>query len=124
MRFPDVFHLLSQQRNSGSEENVQSRHGRIFLFPGPQAELLTGALYNFYSAPDGFCFDILCEDDPIIDDRNSPEYNVDMYVQKFKKFADKQSQYFRTNNIIMTFGMDFNYQFAHKNFKNMDKLIR
>lgn len=33
-----------------------------------------------YSAPDGFCFDIRCRDDPIIDDNKSPEYNLDKKV--------------------------------------------
>lgn len=47
---------------------------------GSKAELFTGALYNTYSPPPGFCFDILCADEPIVDDKNSPEYNVDRRV--------------------------------------------
>lgn len=91
---------------------------------GTDADLLTGALYYFYGAPGGFCFDILCGDDPIIDNKKSTEYNVDRRVDEFLKTVYEQAQYYGTNNIIMTFGMDFNYQYAHKNFKNMDKLIR
>lgn len=34
---------------------------------GQSAELFTGLLYNHYAAPDGFCFDILCNDKLIID---------------------------------------------------------
>lgn len=47
---------------------------------GSKADLFTGVLYNTYSPPPGFCFDILCSDDPIIDDKSSPEYNVDKKV--------------------------------------------
>lgn len=49
---------------------------------GSKADLFTGILYNTYSPPPGFCFDILCSDDPIIDDKSSPEYNVDQKVIK------------------------------------------
>lgn len=47
---------------------------------GEKADLFTGVLYNTYQPPPGFCFDILCSDDPIIDDKHSPEYNVDKKV--------------------------------------------
>lgn len=49
---------------------------------GEDGDLFTGALYNNYSPPPGFCFDILCSDDPIIDDKFSPDYNVDRRVSK------------------------------------------
>lgn len=45
-----------------------------------KTDLFTGVLYNNYSPPPGFCFDILCADEPIVDDKNSPEYNVDRRV--------------------------------------------
>jgi hypothetical protein len=47
---------------------------------GSEADLFTSVLYNHYSAPKGFCFDVLCEDDPIIDNINSADYNVDEKV--------------------------------------------
>lgn len=37
-------------------------------------------MYNTYSPPRGFCFDLLCSDEPIIDDKKSPDYNVDRRV--------------------------------------------
>lgn len=85
---------------------------------------MTGALYNFYGTPGGFCWDIYCGDDPIVDNQKSPEYNVDKKVADFVAFAKEQAKYFRTDNVIMTFGMDFQYMYAGKNFKNTDKLIR
>lgn len=46
------------------------------------ADILAGALYQqWYNAPDGFCFDYLwCVDDPVIDNKQSVEYNVDRRV--------------------------------------------
>lgn len=43
-------------------------------------DLFTGVLYNNYGPPNGFCFDILCDDEPIIDNKHSPDYNVDRRV--------------------------------------------
>ena len=47
-----------------------------------------------------------------------------MQVEEFLKFARQQEKRYRTNNIILTMGEDFEYQIAEMNFKNMDKLIR
>lgn len=54
-------------------------HGSANL--GEDADLFTGAMFNTYSPPPGFCFDILCADEPIIDDVNSADYNVDRRVR-------------------------------------------
>ena len=35
---------------------------------GKSSWLFTGALYNGYGPPNGFCFDEMCGDDPIMDD--------------------------------------------------------
>ena len=45
------------------------------------SDLFTGALYNTYSPPPGFCFDILCADEPMIDDKNSADYNIPRRVE-------------------------------------------
>lgn len=47
---------------------------------GSSADLYTQVLYNYYSAPEGFCFDIVCGINPIVDDKKSPEYNVEAKV--------------------------------------------
>lgn len=46
-------------------------------------DLFTTVLYNKYNAPPGFCFDITCTDDPIVDDKSSPEYNLEKKVIYF-----------------------------------------
>lgn len=35
------------------------------VYLGNASWLFTGALFNGYNPPDGYCFDIFCEDDPI-----------------------------------------------------------
>lgn len=52
---------------------------------GASSDIFTSVLFNWYTSPDGFCFDVLCEDEPIIDDKSSTEYNVDRRVNKKKE---------------------------------------
>lgn len=66
---------------------------------GSESDILTGAMYNTYSPPPGFCFDILCSDDPIIDDIRSPDYNVDkmvrnLFFQHYLYFVSKSQLLF------------------------------
>lgn len=91
---------------------------------GKKADLFTAAMYNTYSPPPGFCFDILCADEPIIDDPDSPDYNVDERVDSFLRYVGKQILSFLSNNVILTMGGDFTYQHAEMYFKNLDKMIR
>ncbi|XP_057335979.1 lysosomal alpha-mannosidase-like [Microplitis mediator] len=91
---------------------------------GDKADLFTVVLFNGYLAPPGFCFDILCLDDPVIDDPESPENNVEAKIAAFVDYCQEQAKYYNTNNIILTMGEDFSYQNANMWFLNMDKLIR
>lgn len=47
---------------------------------GEKSDLFTGVLFNNYGPPPGFCWDILCDDEPINDDKWSPDYNVPQRV--------------------------------------------
>ncbi|XP_069684640.1 lysosomal alpha-mannosidase-like isoform X2 [Periplaneta americana] len=91
---------------------------------GKAAELFTSVLFNTYSPPPGFCFDVLCTDEPFIDDKKSPDYNVDKLVSRFVEYVQTQSKFYTTNNILLTMGGDFTYQDAHMWYANLDKLIR
>ncbi|XP_023318565.1 lysosomal alpha-mannosidase isoform X1 [Trichogramma pretiosum] len=92
---------------------------------GSSSDLFTTMLYNNYGPPPGFCFDILCQDsEPMIDDADSPDYNIDRRLEEFLNYSKNQAKYYRSNNIILTMGGDFTYQYAEMYFKNMDKLIR
>ncbi|GIY01661.1 lysosomal alpha-mannosidase, partial [Caerostris darwini] len=91
---------------------------------GAKGDLFTGALPNSYSPPAGFCFDILCNDAPIMDDPGLKDYNVEQRISEFINIAENQAKLYATNHIVMTMGNDFNYQNAATWFKNLDKLIK
>ncbi|ODN03792.1 Lysosomal alpha-mannosidase, partial [Orchesella cincta] len=91
---------------------------------GKPSWLFTGVLYNYYLPPDGFCFDITCDDEPINDDPNLADYNVDEKVEDFIRIAKAWAAPYRTNHTLMTMGSDFHYMAAHTWFKNLDKLIK
>ncbi|XP_017076117.2 LOW QUALITY PROTEIN: lysosomal alpha-mannosidase [Drosophila eugracilis] len=87
------------------------------------SNIFTGMLYNHYSAPPGFCFDINCEDAPIIDGE-SYDNNVDKRVSDFIDYVKTMSKSYRSTHIMVPMGDDFQYEDAAVNFKNMDKLIK
>ncbi|KRF98686.1 uncharacterized protein Dwil_GK24522, isoform B [Drosophila willistoni] len=87
------------------------------------AKLFTGLLYTYYWETPGFCFDVHCSDDPIIDG-DSYDNNVKSRVDDFIAYAKKVAAFFRTNHIMIPMGGDFQYEDAEVNFKNMDKLIK
>ena len=90
---------------------------------GDTAQLFTGILHNGYNPPDGFCFDQYCNDEPIMDDPNLDEYNVNKKVASFIEQTLDQAKAYKTSNLIMTMGSDFQYSNAHLYFKNLDKAI-
>ena len=51
------------------------------------------------------------------------EYNVNKRVDEFINATIAESTGFKTKNLIMTMGSDFQYSNAHLWFKNLDKLI-
>ncbi|XP_030573183.1 lysosomal alpha-mannosidase-like [Drosophila novamexicana] len=87
------------------------------------SDLFTGLLYRHYSAPPGFCFDILCSDEPIIDSK-SYDNNVKSRVDDFISYVKTMSNSYRATHIMVPMGDDFQYEDAEINYKNMDKLIK
>ena len=47
-----------------------------------------------------------------------------MQVEEFFQYAKNVSEAYRSNNILITMGEDFNYQSADMWYKNLDKLIK
>ena len=87
--------------------------------------IFTGVFDNHYSNPKGFCWDVLCEDEPINDDQRLEEYNLDATLLSFQRYVEDHLKYYQDQEHIMfTMGDDFQYMNARMNFKNMDKLIR
>ncbi|XP_059093937.1 lysosomal alpha-mannosidase-like [Tigriopus californicus] len=91
---------------------------------GKSSWLFTGALFNGYSPPRGFCFDIFCDDEPIMDNPRLHDYNVNRRVDEFFKAVKDWSEGYSTNHIMMPMGEDFNYNNARTWYDNLDKLIK
>ena len=88
------------------------------------SELFTGINYNYYSPPDYFCWDSWCNDEPIMDDASMHDFNARERTEAFLEYAYEQAKHYKTNNVLLTLGMDFHYQAAHTWFKNIDKLMK
>ena len=85
-------------------------------------DLFTGVLYNYYSPPPSFCWELLCNDEPIMDNPNLHDYNLDRRARDFVEYAKNANKAYRTNHVAITTGMDFHYQvkfmFSKKATKN------
>ncbi|KAG8285797.1 carbohydrate binding, partial [Homalodisca vitripennis] len=92
--------------------------------PGEVGELFTGILFNLYTAPNGFCFDTYCSDEPIMDNPKLHGYNVNERITDFMREVRFWAEAYKTNHVQITMGGDFNYIVASSWFKNMDKLIK
>jgi len=89
-----------------------------------QSQIFTGVLYNGYNPPPGFCYDEFCEDPPIQDNIDLYDVNVKERVDAFVEVTCEQAEHYKTNNIILTMGSDFQYENALRWFFNLDKLIK
>lgn len=111
------------------------------LISGSSTNIFTHAFSSFYTQPEYFCWDVLCTDEPIVDDEDSPDYNLEKkvivrmwfsfifefdiryQVDDFANYVEKHAEYFQTNNLLVNMGGDFTYQAALMYYVNMDKLI-
>lgn len=83
---------------------------------------LTGEYGGNYGAPDGFCFDDLCNHkDQIIGSNETVLFNR---VFDFMKAVKMQADQTRGDNIMLTMGSDFQYSNATVNYMNLDLLIQ
>ena len=90
---------------------------------GESADIFTGLLPIGYATYPYMCFDSSCSDDPIIDNPDSDEYNLEVKLAEFLVYTEFEAAQFKTSNLVMTFGGDFQFTNAKQNFKNLDKLI-
>ena len=91
---------------------------------GTNSEIFTAVLYNWYFPPPTFCYDMWCMDPQIQDDPRLFDYNVKERVNTFVKLTCEQAKHYKTKNIILTMGGDFNFQNARAWYKNLDKLMK
>ncbi len=81
---------------------------------------LTGSYSGNYGAPEGFCFDILCDEDALYGmEESAMQSRLKNFLEQLKVQADRT----RGNNIMLTMGSDFQYENANFNFKSLDLLI-
>ncbi|KAG5887528.1 hypothetical protein JTB14_022140 [Gonioctena quinquepunctata] len=81
-------------------------------------------MMNHYGAPSGFCFDIMCPDEPVNDNPDSFDYNAPQKKKEFEAVLEDFANQSTTNNILIPMGGDFTYELALEQFINMDKLIK
>ncbi len=53
-----------------------------------------------------------------MDDPKLEEFNVEEKVNAFIEYVNNQQNSYKTKNLILTMGSDFQYSNAHMNFKN------
>lgn len=92
--------------------------------PDSSNYIFTHVNYYHYSPPPGFCFDLLCKNDPIKDDEDLEDYNLVAKAQELVLYFKSQSVHFRSSHLMHTLGEDFHYANARMWFKNIDKLIK
>ncbi|KAJ8919725.1 hypothetical protein NQ315_006253 [Exocentrus adspersus] len=90
---------------------------------GYDSNIFTSVLYDHYNAPPQFCFDVDCNDPPIVTDNQSAEYNWEERVQLFTSYIEAVAGCYPTNNILVTIGGDMKWRNAEKVFVNLDRLI-
>ncbi|KZV46217.1 lysosomal alpha-mannosidase-like [Dorcoceras hygrometricum] len=91
---------------------------------GSSSQIFTGAFYaGNYEPPTGFYYEFDSDSPVVQDDMDLFDYNVQERVSDFVAAAISQANVTRSNHIMWTMGTDFNYQYAHTWFRNMDKLI-
>ena len=84
--------------------------------------LFTGINYNVYGPPPDFCWDLLCNDEPLVDDPESHSFNLDRRLSQLVKYVRGQAEAYRTNNIALTMGEDFQYSVFDNTF--ISKIIQ
>lgn len=81
---------------------------------------LTGSYEGNYGAPEGYCFDINCDDPYIVEmDNRRLELVIHALLSKIRIQSDRT----RGHHVMLTMGSDFQYQRAHVNFANVDLMI-
>lgn len=102
----------------------KTRYLRKFEFLD-ENQILTGQFYSGdYGPPPGYCFDIMCADDPIVDAPQLQGYNIDAKVDELIKYVKKQAEAQKHRNVMLMMGSDFHYTDANMIYTNIDKLIK
>eukprot|EP00301_Raphidiophrys_heterophryoidea_P000324 c10160_g2_i1.p1 GENE.c10160_g2_i1~~c10160_g2_i1.p1 ORF type:complete len:1006 (+),score=235.35 c10160_g2_i1:43-3018(+) len=125
MGFTSLFFGRADYADVMQRQNLKQME--LLWFPSqstPAESLFTHILYRGYGPPSGLNFDVDSRDDPIQDDTNISDYNVDSRLNDFLVACQDRAAKYQTSNIIMTMGSDFQYRQADDWFDNLDKMIK
>ena len=85
--------------------------------------LLGVYLYNQYQPPSGFCFDILCDQTPVMYDKRLEGYNLPERAREFADYFLNMSRHYKLPVLEMTMGGDFYYINSDIWYKQMEALM-
>eukprot|EP01104_Vermistella_antarctica_P015687 TRINITY_DN5202_c0_g4_i2.p1 TRINITY_DN5202_c0_g4~~TRINITY_DN5202_c0_g4_i2.p1 ORF type:complete len:1225 (+),score=354.91 TRINITY_DN5202_c0_g4_i2:133-3807(+) len=105
------YSLKSAFRNDKSMEFIWRGSPSV----GAKSDIFTHVLHTHYSAPRGFDWE---EGAQTISDRNK-----DSMASRFISDMKSKSHAYPTKNLLITFGDDFKFRNAGRQFSNMDKVI-
>jgi len=90
----------------------------------PDIKMFTHIMYQHYVPPPGFDWDVDSGDEPIQDDKELEDYNVNSRLADFLNVCQDRASKFQSSNIMMTMGSDFQHRQSEDWFDNLDKLIK
>ena len=117
--YQDLSKRRDERRTEGIWRASPSLQQSSQLFWG-----LTGSFGGNYGPPSGFCWDQFCSDEPMMDDKELEDYNVDSRVSEFVDKLWDQASKAKGDSIMLTMGSDFQYENAFEWFRNMDSIIK
>lgn len=114
--------ILDKQRR------VDTKEMEFVWMPNPQSlgrdvNIFTHVLFNHYSAPPGFNFEIDSGDQQFIYNPKSKDDNSEARAQELLNHLDDRSSHYMTDDIFCLFGDDFEYKAAAWNYRNLDAMI-
>jgi lysosomal alpha-mannosidase len=120
--FARIDHEDGDFRNKARSNEVIQRGSQSL---GTDTDIFTGYMYGGYcdGGAWGFGFDSGSGDPPMNDDPQLEDNNIQQRVNQFVQETLNEATLYRTNNIMLPMGCDFNYENANTWFKNLDKLI-
>jgi hypothetical protein len=91
---------------------------------GDDKQIFHHVLYHHYSAPSGFDFDTLSNDQPFETDELLKTYNAPERAAELLDWVTHQAEHYMSQkHMMITWGDDFHYQDGHKIFKQLDNMI-
>lgn len=108
------------------DQQQKSRNGfgdQLLDTLGDDVQIFTHTLWNMYSAPQGFDFDIKSDDVQWINNEDSKDFNADVEAKELMRLLDDRAAHYLTNDVLVLFGDDFRYMDAFQYYQSLDNMI-